>query len=103
MSEWHQVCEFSKLPDGKGYPVTVDDYDIALFRQGDNVYAINDNCTHQDMPLNGGRVTDGKVKCRAHGAEFCLKTGKALCAPAYTAVETFKVEVRDGMVFVETD
>ena len=101
MSELHEVCPLDRLPDGKGYPITIDDYEIALFRQGDVVHAIMDNCTHQDFPLSGGKVLGDKVKCRAHGAEFCLKSGKALCAPAYTPVQTFPVQVKDGIVYVE--
>ncbi len=101
---WVKVAEFEQLADGKTYPVTVEDRDIVLIRQGEAVYAVDDNCSHQDFPLSQGQVLPGaKVKCRAHGAEFCLKTGKALCAPAFAPVETFPVKVENGAVYLDLD
>ena len=101
---WVKVAEFDKLADGMTWPITVEDQDIVLIRQGDAVYAVIDNCTHQDFPLSQGKVLTGaKVKCRAHGAEFCLKTGKALCAPAFAPVETFPVKIQDGAVYLDID
>lgn len=103
MSPEFKVSSFDQLPDSKGFPVTVDDYEIALFRVGDAVYALEDCCSHQDFPLNGGTVLKDRVKCRAHGAEFCLKTGKALRTPAFSPVRSFPVSIRNGDVFVEID
>jgi len=40
--------------------------------------------------------------CPRHGARFDITTGQALTLPAYIAVETFPVRVRDdGMVIVD--
>ena len=103
MSEFVKVARLSSMREGLTYPVTVDDEDIVLVREGDNVYALTDNCTHQDFPLAQGKVLKGKLKCRAHGAEFCLKTGKALCPPAFAAVETWEVKIDGDDVLVKVD
>lgn len=100
MSTEFKVCRFDQLTDNKGYPVNVDDYEVALFRVGKDVFALEDCCSHQDFPLNGAAVMQDRIKCRAHGAEFCLKTGKALCTPAFAPVQVFKVTVRNGDVYV---
>ena len=39
--------------------------------------------------------------CPRHGAQFDLKTGKALSLPAYLPVRTFPVRVEDGTVKVD--
>jgi 3-phenylpropionate/trans-cinnamate dioxygenase ferredoxin component len=102
MAGWIKVARLEQLQDGKTFPITADDQDIVLIRQGAQVYALLDNCSHQDFPLSQGQVLPGaKLKCRAHGAEFCLKTGKALCAPAFAPVEAFPVKVEDGEVFLD--
>lgn len=103
MSSWHTICKVSELAEGKTFPISVDDYDIVLIKQGDNVFALEDNCSHQDFPLSHGTIAGGNIKCKAHGAEFCLKTGKAMCAPAFAPVRVFAVKIEDGEIMVETD
>ncbi|UDY23667.1 non-heme iron oxygenase ferredoxin subunit [Nocardioides sp. Kera G14] len=77
--------------------------DLALFRDGDEVFALDDTCTHSLASLAEGFVSDGKVECPLHAAEFCLRDGKALSLPATIDVATHKVEVRDGEVFLVED
>ena len=62
--------------------------------------AIEDSCTHARIPLSGGWVENGCVGCPWHGAEFDLKTGKALSLPATGRVATFPVRVEGDSVFV---
>jgi 3-phenylpropionate/trans-cinnamate dioxygenase ferredoxin component len=38
-----------------------------------------------------------------HGAKFDVRTGEALCAPAYTAVPKFPVLIHDGAVYTRDD
>ena len=103
MSSWHKVCKLSELSEGKTLPVTVDDYDIVLVKQGDNVFALEDNCSHQDFPLSHGAITGGNIKCKAHGAEFCLETGKAMRAPAFAPVRVFDVKIEHDEVLINTE
>lgn len=96
-----EVCRLSDLKDSLPTPLTIKDEEILLIRIGNSVYAVADNCTHQDFPLSHGKVTGTNIKCKAHGAEFCLKTGKALCTPAFAKLRTYPVKVDDGSVFVQ--
>jgi len=101
MSNWIEACNLDKLKDGLPYPVTLDDYDIVLILKDETVYALEDNCTHQDLPLSQGKVGADRITCRAHGAQFCLKTGKALKAPAFAPVRTYATKIEDRIVFVD--
>jgi 3-phenylpropionate/trans-cinnamate dioxygenase ferredoxin subunit len=103
MSEWFRVCKLEDLADGKPEPFTVDDYDVVLIRRGEKVYAMEDNCSHQDFPLSHGKVLGEKIKCSAHGAEFSLETGQAMCAPAFAPVRVFNVKLENGEVLIATD
>lgn len=98
-----RVASLAGMREGLTYPVTVDDTDIVLIRQGARVYALHDQCSHADFPLSLGQVLPGKIKCRAHGAEFDLASGRALCAPAYTPVKPYDVEIEGDDVFVVLD
>lgn len=98
-----RVASLSQLPEGKPYPIFVEDDELVLIRVGAQVFALYDRCSHQDFPLSLGSVRDGRIKCAAHGAEFELASGKALCAPAFAPVETYPVSIDGDDVYVEID
>jgi NADPH-dependent 2,4-dienoyl-CoA reductase/sulfur reductase-like enzyme/nitrite reductase/ring-hydroxylating ferredoxin subunit len=71
-----------------------------LARRGDALFAIANACTHYGAPLNEGLVVDDTVRCPWHHACFSLRTGAALRAPALNPVSCWRVEQRDGTVYV---
>jgi 3-phenylpropionate/trans-cinnamate dioxygenase ferredoxin subunit len=94
MSEFKTVARLSAIPDGKSLAVNVDGNPIALWHVHGTVYAIGDICSHEEAYLSeGDLVGDCCVSCPAHGAEFDLRTGTALCLPAVTPVPTYPVRI----------
>jgi NADPH-dependent 2,4-dienoyl-CoA reductase/sulfur reductase-like enzyme/nitrite reductase/ring-hydroxylating ferredoxin subunit len=73
---------------------------VLLARRGDELFAIGNVCTHYGGPLNEGLLVDDTVRCPWHHACFSLRTGEALCAPALNPVSCWRVEQRDGTVYV---
>ena len=69
----------------------------------DELYAVEDGCPHEVFVLSAGPLEGGTIECVLHGARFDLKTGEALCAPAYLPVRTFPVVVEDGAVWTRDD
>ncbi len=61
----------------------------------DEVFAIQDLCSHAAVALSEGEVEDCTVECWLHGSRFDLRTGKPTGLPATEPVATFPVEVRD--------
>ncbi len=94
---------FSSLQDRKPIKVTIDGEDICLTRVGDQVFAIGDLCTHSDASLSEGDVTDFKIECWLHGAEFDLRTGEALTLPANIPAKTYPVTVVNDVVEVQVN
>ena len=86
---------FSSLQAGKPVRIEKNGESICVTRVGDQVFAVNDVCSHSDASLSEGDVTDFKIECWLHGAEFDLRTGEAVTPPAVQALETFEVR-RDG-------
>ncbi len=86
---------FSTLLDGKPQKISLGDKDVCVARIGEEVFAVADTCTHSDASLSEGDVSNYKIECWLHGAEFDLRTGEAITPPAVQALETFEVR-RDG-------
>jgi len=97
-----QVCAFDDLVEGQARAVKVEGTKVALIRIGDQVYCINDRCSHEDFSLAEGEVISDlcEIECARHGATFDLKTGSPCSLPATTPVATYDVTVTDGMVEV---
>jgi 3-phenylpropionate/trans-cinnamate dioxygenase ferredoxin subunit len=85
---------------GKPVAVDVDGVAVCVARIGDEVFAVEDTCTHSEASLSEGEITGTKIECWLHGAEFDLRTGEALTPPATAALKTFKVEVNGNQVVV---
>jgi 3-phenylpropionate/trans-cinnamate dioxygenase ferredoxin subunit len=86
---------FDTLVEGKPVAIEVDGTPVCVVKVADEVFAVEDTCTHAEASLSEGEVTGGKIECWLHGAEFDLKTGEALTPPATQALKTFKVK-RNG-------
>jgi len=86
---------FDTLVDGKPIAIEVDGTPVCVVKVDDEVFAVADTCTHSEASLSEGEVTGNKIECWLHGAEFDLKTGKALTPPATESLKTFNVK-RNG-------
>jgi 3-phenylpropionate/trans-cinnamate dioxygenase ferredoxin subunit len=103
LSEKHLVCSENDIPANGKYAAFVGDEEVLIVRSDGRLYAIRDCCSHQEFPLSHGAVKGKVIKCKAHGAEFDMETGKALCAPAHVPIDVFPLEVVDGKIYVELD
>ncbi len=103
MGEWITVGPIDALPEGAGVRVEKDDWRIALFRFGDDVYAIGDRCSHAEASLSEGEVFDGEVECPRHGSEFDLRSGEPGSLPATRPVPVYVTEVVDGIVRIHLE
>jgi len=92
------VCKFNELVPDTIRRVKSGRTNIVLVRQGSELFALEDRCTHEDYPLSDGFLEDGKIICPYHGAQFDLRTGEALTLPAYEAVKTYPVVNNDDVI-----
>jgi 3-phenylpropionate/trans-cinnamate dioxygenase ferredoxin subunit len=101
MSTWIDVAAAGDVEPGRCVVVDIDGTAVAVFNVGGEFLAVEDECTHESCPLSDGEVEADTVICARHGAEFSLRTGAALSAPAYEPVATFPVRVACGRVEVQ--
>ena len=103
MPEFVKVASRDSLPPGAKLMIEIDGRSIAVFNVEGSFYAIDDICTHDGGPLADGDFEGAEIQCPRHGARFDVRTGQALCLPAFEPVTTHRVEVRGDDVFVALD
>jgi chlorite dismutase len=99
---WVEACLLDELAPGETKTVFLEGKMVGLFNVGGTIYALNNRCTHARGPLTEGIVNadECSVVCPWHYGKFDLKTGTALDGVVRKPIETYQVEVRDGMVYV---
>jgi len=97
------VCSVAELADGAMRLVETDGRKIGVFRCGEDLYAIEDRCSHDDGPLAEGEfdATACTVECPRHGSLFDLRSGRPKTLPAFQPVDTFEVRVEGDDVKLE--
>lgn len=98
---FERACAAADVEEDKALAVTLGGVDVALARDGEQFFAIEDMCSHAAVALSEGDVADCHIECWLHGSEFDLRTGEPSGLPATTPVATFPVELRDGDVYVD--
>ena len=91
---------FDSLVEGKPVAIDHNGVTVCVARVGDEVFAIEDTCTHSEASLSEGEVTGTKIECWLHGAEFDLRTGEALTPPATAPLKTFSVKRNGNQVVI---
>lgn len=91
---------FDSLVEGKPVAIEVEGVTVCVARVGQEVFAVEDTCTHSEASLSEGEVNGMKIECWLHGAEFDLRTGEALTPPATSPLKTYKVELNGNQVLI---
>ncbi|MGA7439085.1 MAG: FAD-dependent oxidoreductase [Luteibacter sp.] len=78
----------------------VGDEVVIIARSAQGFAAITGTCSHYGGALGEGLRVDDTVRCPLHHACFDLATGRALRAPALAPVDRWRVDERDGKVFI---
>jgi nitrite reductase (NADH) small subunit len=100
MSEWHRVAEYGGLYDDTGTVVDVNGSEIALFKVGDAVYAIENECPHRQGPLGDGDLEGEVVTCPFHAWQVNVRTGEVVDFPSMKTC-VYPCRVENGDVLVE--
>ncbi|MGA2233332.1 MAG: Rieske 2Fe-2S domain-containing protein [Tepidisphaeraceae bacterium] len=89
---WISLCDLSELTEDQGKYVEIDGYQLAVFRHGPNVYALDNNCPHAGGPLAEGTIEDNCCVCPWHSWSFHLENGQLRDAPG-VVISTYKTRL----------
>lgn len=75
---------------------------IAIFRDGNEVFAVSNVCRHQGGPLGEGKIVDGCITCPWHGFQYRAADGQS--PPPYTEkIATYATRIVEGIVYVNPE
>src|SRR6185369_11259982 len=95
-----QGIALADIADGGMLVGHVGDDEVLLARRGGELFAVSAHCSHYHGPLAEGLLVGDTVRCPWHHACFSLRTGEALRTPAFSPLDCWSVDQRDGKVFV---
>ena len=97
-----RIGRLDDLAPGTARQVIIGEHRIAVVRIDDDVYAIGDRCSHQDISLAEGEVLcdERQLECWKHGSAFSLETGEPESLPATKPVPVYEARVVDGEIEV---
>ena len=87
------------VPAGKAAKLTAGKVTAIVSQPQEGTYkAFSSTCTHQGCQVNvqGG----AKIVCPCHNSQFSLSDGAAQGGPAEKPLESYKVEVKNGRIWV---
>jgi 3-phenylpropionate/trans-cinnamate dioxygenase ferredoxin component len=102
MTMWIEACDADEVEAEDVIRVDHGGRTFAIYRSPDDEYFATDGlCTHEHVHLAEGLVMDNIIECPKHNGRFDYRTGEAMGAPVCVDLNTYRVKVEDGKLFVE--
>ncbi len=96
-----RACAVADVSPGSSLAVEVDGVEVAVVRDGEDFYAIRDECSHAAIALSEGDMEGCEIECWLHGSRFDLRTGKPTSLPATEPVAIYPIKVEGEDVLVD--
>jgi 3-phenylpropionate/trans-cinnamate dioxygenase ferredoxin component len=95
-----EVASVDDLPSGERLFVEIENSPLVIFNIAGKLYAIGDVCSHDNGPLGDGMLEGDHIVCPRHGAEFDIRTGKAMMLPAVVDIPAYPVRIANNKIEV---
>jgi nitrite reductase/ring-hydroxylating ferredoxin subunit/uncharacterized membrane protein len=99
-TRWVRALEETDLADGTSAGVVIEGRQVLLHRNGEQVHALDDLCSHAGALLSRGEVTDCVVTCPLHESRFDLRDGHIVRGPAHHPQPVLPTRIRNGWIEV---
>ena len=101
MSSWVRVAALADCDVGTLKAVMVEGTPIVLANVEGDIFALQDECSHEEYPLSDGELEGGDLVRIYHGARFECATGRNKSLPAIRPIKSFAVQVRDDEIYID--
>ncbi len=95
-----KICSIYDIEENNGKRFIINETEIAVFKVGGNIFALNNICPHQQSALiYDSFIEDGCVVCPAHGWKFDLRTGNKKSGSR--GLDSYEVKIVDENIYVK--
>ncbi len=95
-----RVCAASEIGANESKAFEIGGKNILVCNTSEGFYAVNNICTHQYQPLEGGKIRAYFIFCPLHGQRFNLKNGAPTGQLTDRPLETFSLQIENGDIMV---
>lgn len=99
-TDWTPAADAAQLVDGKLTRVVVEDTPVLVLKDGEQIFAIHDRCSHRGCSLSDGEIDGDEIVCACHGSRFDRRNGAVRGGPATAPQPAFQVRGREGVIEV---
>ena len=100
VAEFVTVSTTLEVPPGVMKMVQVAGQEVCLANVDGKCYAIGNVCTHEEGPLDQGRLEEYEVECPWHGSRFNIRTGQVMLGPASSPEPVYEVKLEGTNILI---
>ena len=101
--EFINVADITDIEINQSQSVELDGKSILICHTTKGIFAVEDKCSHADIPLCGWQIIDNFITCPVHGAVFDLTDGSVQSPPAFEDLETFEVQIEGTTISIKKE
>jgi hypothetical protein len=102
MGNWVKLATKGEVAEGTCVGKRAGELEIAIYHlPGGEFRATHNVCSHEYALLSDGWVENGCIECPLHAAQFDIRTGKALSAPADEDIAVYEVKTEGDDILVQ--
>ena len=90
---FQEVYDLTDIEKNQSVSVNLNGERVIICHTEEGFFAIEDRCSHANIPLCGGFINGTMISCPLHGAVFDLKTGALLAPPASEDLKSYEVKI----------
>jgi 3-phenylpropionate/trans-cinnamate dioxygenase ferredoxin subunit len=98
---WVAVCPATGLTTQAFVCVRVGAVDLLLMRDGDQVFACERLCPHEQADLSLGRIANGRLFCPRHFASFDLLDGNMSAGWPSRDLRVYPARIADDRIWID--
>ena len=95
-----KITEAEIINPGQMLGIMIENKHILLANIDGDIYAIDNQCSHEDALLYNGALKGDCVECPLHGSRFSFKTGQPMEEPATEPVQTYSVNRKPDGIYI---
>ena len=100
MTDFKGVARADDIPINSSLALEIDGIAVLVCNSSGEFIAVENRCSHQEKPLENGRIRNGYIFCPFHGMRYRLASGEAIGQLTRIPINVFETRVQDGEVQV---